>query len=84
MRSRKSDLSIRLTILAQAIFDDPDWYIERMEEREDELAQPLLVDLQHFDSEIVEIAIEDLYTENASTRMQSRSKIFLLGPRRIR
>lgn len=39
-------------------------------------AKPLTVDLSHLDSEIVEIAIEDLYAEDASARLEKRSKFF--------
>lgn len=41
---------------------------------DDEALQPLVVDLQHLNSELVEIAIADLYTENAAERLHSRSK----------
>lgn len=61
--------------IVQAIFNDPDWYTERMEgDADDEALQPLVVDLQHLNSELVEIAIADLYTENAAERLHSRSK----------
>lgn len=41
--------------------------------------QPLVIDLSHLDSEIVEIAIEDLYAENASARLETRSKLLALA-----
>lgn len=36
--------------------------------------QTLVIDLKHLDSEIVEIAIQDLYTENGLPRLQHRSE----------
>ena len=59
----------------QAIFKDPDWYAERMlSELDGSSRLSLSIDMQHLDGEIVEIAIEDLYAENALDRLRSRSR----------
>lgn len=67
-----------LTFHLKAIFNDPDWYAERMDDAvTEDTRQTLVIDLKHLDSEIVEIAIQDLYTENGLHRLQHRSEPIL-------
>lgn len=41
---------------------------------DDEALQPLHIDLRHLDSELAEIAIADLYAQNAANRLRTRSQ----------
>lgn len=53
------------------MFSDPDWYVERLD-NDSKFGEPLRIDLSHLSTEPLELVLEDMYADNARSRLQSK------------
>lgn len=68
----RADIPQRI-LSPQAMFDDPDWYLPRREDEDDETGV-VRVDLSHLRADVLDIVLESIYTDSERNLFREHGK----------